>query len=162
MQSVLDTFREALRELLHLFLDVLLQVERVRAWHLKYGQHDGRILAKHGGRGILQRAELDAGNVLHPDNRPARWIRAHHDVAELIGVAQAAGCIDLHLERGAFGRRGLPDLAGGDLDILLSDGLLYVDGGDAEFGKLVRIQPDPHRIAPLAEDLNVADAGDAL
>src|SRR5258708_24997794 len=93
---------------------------------------------------------------------PARGIRAHHYVAELLGVAQAAGRIDLHLEWGALGRWGLPDLAGGDLDGLLGDRLLDVDRGDAQFGKLVRIQPYPHRIAPLAEYLHVADARHAL
>ena len=54
------------------------------------------------------------------------------------------------------------DLAGGDLDVLLGDGVLDVDRGDAEIGELVGVEPDAHRIAPLAEDLHVADAGQAL
>ena len=60
------------------------------------------------------------------------------------------------------GRRRLADLAGGDLDVLLGDGVLHVDRGDAEIGELVGIEPDAHRIAPLAEDLDVADAGQPL
>ena len=60
------------------------------------------------------------------------------------------------------GRRRLADLAGGDLDVLLGDRVLHVDRGDAEIGELVGIEPDAHRIAPLAEDLHVADAGQAL
>ena len=37
-----------------------------------------------------------------------------------------------------------------------------VDRGHAEIGELVGVEPDAHRIAPLAEDLDVADAGQAL
>ncbi len=74
------------------------------------------------------------------------------------GIAQPADGVDLHLEGGAVGRRRLADLARRDLDVLLGDGVLHVDGGDAEIGELVGIEPDAHRIAPLAEDLHVADA----
>ena len=70
--------------------------------------------------------------------------------------------VHLHFERRAGRRRRLADLAGGDLDVLLGDGVLHVDRGDAELGELVGIEPDAHRIAPLAEDLHVADAGQAL
>ncbi len=78
------------------------------------------------------------------------------------GIAQPADGVDLHLEGGAVGRRRLADLAGRDLDVLLGDRVLHVDRGDAEIGELVGIEPDAHRIAPLAEDLHVADAGQAL
>ena len=37
-----------------------------------------------------------------------------------------------------------------------------VDRGHAEIGELVGVEPDAHRIAPLAEDLDVADAGQSL
>jgi hypothetical protein len=56
----------------------------------------------------------------------------------------------------------LADLAGRDLNVLLGDGVLNVDRGDAEIGELVRIEPHTHGITPLAEDLHVADAGQAL
>ena len=35
-------------------------------------------------------------------------------------------------------------LSGGDLNILLGDRVLDLDGGDAEIGELVRIEPNPH------------------
>ena len=88
--------------------------------------------------------------------------RAHDDVAELRRVAQAADRVHLHLEGRAGRRRLLADLAGRDLDILLGDGILHIDGGDAELGHLVGVEPDAHRIAPLAEDHDIADAGKAL
>ena len=93
---------------------------------------------------------------------PALGIRAHDDVAELCRIAQAPDGIDLHLERRACGRRRLSDLAGGDLHVLLGDRVLHVDGGDAEVGELVGIEPDSHRVAPLAENLDIADARQAL
>jgi hypothetical protein len=42
------------------------------------------------------------------------------------------------------------------------DRTLHVDRGDAEIGELVGIEPDAHRVAPLAEDLDVADTRQAL
>ena len=41
-------------------------------------------------------------------------------------------------------------------------GVLHVDGGDAEIGELVGIEPHAHRVAALAEDLHVADARQTL
>ena len=110
----------------------------------------------------MQRAELDAGDVAQTHDGAAVGRRAHDDVAELRRIAQAADRVHLHLEGRAGRRRRLADLAGRDLDVLLGDGVLHVDGGDAELGQLVGIEPDAHRIAPLAEDLDVADAGQAL
>ncbi len=96
---------------------------------------------------------------LRRTTEPLGRIGSHDDVAELLRIGEPAQRVDLHLEGRAGRRRRLADLAGRDLDVLLRDGLLHVDGGDAEIGELVRIEPDAHRIAPLAEDLDVADAG---
>ena len=82
--------------------------------------------------------------------------------ANSLRVGEPPDRVDLHFERRARRRRRLADLAGGDLDILLGDGVLHVDRGDAEIGELVGIEPDAHRIAPLAEDADVADAWQAL
>ncbi len=56
----------------------------------------------------------------------------------------------------------MSDLARGDLNVLLGDGVLNVDGSDAEIRQFVGVEPDAHRIAPLAEQLNVDDAGKAF
>ena len=50
------------------------------------------------------------------------------------------------------GRRLLPDLAGADQRVLLTDRLLDVAGGDAERGHAVRIHPDAHRLIGGAQD----------
>jgi hypothetical protein len=162
MHGVGDALGEALRQLVHLVLDALLELQRVGAGHLVDGENDGRLLAEETGRGILQCPELDARDIAQPHDRASGRIGAHDDVAELGGIAQAADCVHLHLERCARRRRRLADLAGRDLDVLLRYRVLHVDGGDAEIGELVRVEPDAHRIAPFAEDLHVADAFEAL
>ena len=110
----------------------------------------------------MQRPEFDPRDVAQPHDRPAVRVGAHHDLAELGRVVEAADGVDLHLECRAGRGRGLADLAGSDLDVLLRDRVLDVDRGDAEIGQLVGIEPDAHRIAPLAEDLHVANAGQPL
>ncbi len=110
----------------------------------------------------MQRAEFHARDVAQPHDRAAGGIGAHDDVGEFLRVGQPAGRVDLHLERRARGRRRLPDLAGRDLHVLLVDRVLDVERGQAEVGELVRVEPDAHGIAALAENLHVADAGQAL
>src|SRR5260370_20480131 len=83
-------------------------------------------------------------------------------MAERGGIAQWANRIDLHFDRRARGRRRLADLARGNLYILLGNGILHVDGGNAEIRKFVGIEPDTHRVAALPEDLDVADTRQAL
>ena len=48
--------------------------------------------------------------------------------------------------------------AGGDLAVLLADGVDHVGGGEVARGDLVRVQPDAQRIVAEAEQLDVADA----
>ena len=162
MHGVVDARGKTLRQFRHLGLDAFLQIERVRTRHLKYGKHDARLVAEKSGGGILQRAQFDARDIAQAHDRALRGIGAHDDVAKFLGIAEAAGGVDLHFERRAGRGRRLADLARRDLDVLFGDGVLHVDRGDAEIGELVRIEPDAHRIAPLAEDLHVADAGQAL
>ena len=110
----------------------------------------------------MQRAELDARDVAQAHDGAAGGVGANDDVREFLRVAEPARGVDLQLERRSRRRRRLADLARGDLDVLLGDGVLNVDGGHAEVGELVRIEPDAHRIAAFAEHLNVADAGQPL
>ena len=67
VHGVGDAAREALRQLLHLVLDALLKIERVRAGHLIDRQNNRRVLAEERRGGILQRAKLDAGDIAQPD-----------------------------------------------------------------------------------------------
>ena len=60
------------------------------------------------------------------------------------------------------GRLGdAPIDAGSGLDVLLADGIGDVAGGKAMLGRLLRIDPDAHRIIARTEDLHLADAIDA-
>ncbi len=60
-----------------------------------------------------------------------------------------------------FRQRLRAELAGGDLHVLLPHGADHVGGGQAARGDLVRIQPDAHRVLAGAENLHLADAGQA-
>jgi hypothetical protein len=162
VHGVGNPLRESLRQLLHLVLHVLLEFESVRARHLIDGEDDRRILAEERGRSVLQRAELDARHVAQPDHGSGGGIGAHDDFPELGRVTQPPDRVDLHLEGCSRRRRRLADLARRDLDVLLRNRVLDVDRRDAEIGEFVGIEPDAHRIAPLAEDLDVADAGKPL
>ena len=162
VHRVFDALGKALRQFLHLDFDALLQLQRVRSGTLKHGHHDARLVAEEGGRRILQRPEFDPRDIAQAHDRSVHGVGAHHDVAEFVRVGEAADGVHLHFERRAFRRRRLADLAGGDLDVLLRNGVLHVDGGDAEIGEPVGIEPNSHRIAPLAENLNVADSGEAF
>ena len=162
VHAVVDPLGKALRQFLHLVLDALLQIKGIRARHLIDRQHHRRVFAEECRGGVLERSELDAGNIAEPHDRSGAGIRTHHDVAELGGITQPANRIHLQLEGRTLGCRRLADLARSDLHILLCDGILHVDRSYAQTHELVGIEPDAHRVAPLAEDLDVADARQAL
>ena len=54
------------------------------------------------------------------------------------------------------------EIASADLLVLVYERILYLQRAHVVLRQLARVQPDPHRIAPLPEDLDVADAGNAL
>ena len=110
----------------------------------------------------MQRAELEPCDILEKDRGLARGAGAEHNLAELLGRAQPAERVDLHLEGGAGGRGRGAELAGRDLHVLFRDRLLHVDGGDPELGELVGIEPHAHGVAPFTEQRHVADARHAL
>ena len=84
------------------------------------------------------------------------------DVVELLGIGEAADDADgdLKVLLGVGGR--LAELAGGDFDVLLGESVGDVEGGEAAGGEPGGIEPDAHGVLALAEDDDVADAGDAL
>ena len=146
----------------HLGAHRLIHRERVAARQRQHGNEHRWLVVDFGARGVLECAELGAPDVAEPQGGRAPSAGADHDLVELLGIAEPAHGIDLHRELGAGRRRGLADLPRRYLDVLLGNRVLHVDGSDAELGELVRIEPHPHRVAPLAEDLHIADAGDAL
>ncbi len=72
-------------------------------------------------QGIVAGAEFDARDVGQAHDL-AVGADLQHDVAELLGCAQAALCIDRDQEIGAFGDRLGAKLSGRDLNVLLLHG----------------------------------------
>ena len=83
------------------------------------------------------------------------------DVLELLDVGQAAERVHGELKVLGVRRRGLTELAGGHLDVLLANGGHHVAGGEAARLEALRIEPHAHAVLPRAEDVHVADAVDA-
>ena len=84
------------------------------------------------------------------------------DVLELADFGQASGGAHAELVHLICRRRLRADRAGGDLHVLLAQRVGHVAGRQAAAGQPVRIEPQPHREAALAEDDDVADARHAL
>jgi hypothetical protein len=86
----------------------------------------------------------------------AAGVLAENDIVELLGGVEAA--------LGAEGELGgvALDAARGKVDVLRFERVEDVLRGDAVGGHLVGVEPEAHRVALLAEDADLADAGDRL
>ena len=145
-------------------LDLAGDVQRVGAGKLEDGDAGGGLAADLAPLVVDLGAELDAGHVLEArqgDPGPSLVAGLDDDVVELLGVAEPPERRDGVLERLVRGRRVLADLAGGDLHVLLADRGQHVLGGQVAGLELLGVEPDPHAVVAAAEDLDVADAGDA-
>ena len=69
---VLDARREVLLQPLHQRLDLVGRVERVGAGPLEHADADRRLAVEVGLGDVVLLAELDAGDVLDPDEPPVR------------------------------------------------------------------------------------------
>src|SRR5208282_1217220 len=83
------------------------------------------------------------------------------DVGELRGIDEPAHGAEGELELGASGRGRQTEGAGGDLDVLLADGVDDIAGGHVAGSDFVGIEPDAHAVIARAENLDVADAVEA-
>ena len=99
-------------------------------------------------------AELGAADIAEADRIAVRL--AQHDVLELLGRAQ----IGLG-DHGEFARLAL-DPPGRDLDVLTPERILDVLRRQPVGGEARPVEPDAHRIAPLAEDPHVGHPGQIL
>src|SRR5439155_8874412 len=84
-----------------------------------------------------------------------------NDVVEFTRLAQAADRADADLILLARARGLRADLAGGDLHVLFAQRIHHFARRDAAAREPIGIQPQPHCVLALAEDLDVADAGNA-
>ena len=110
---------EALRQPIQLGVCRLSDFERIRGRELDDGDADGVLAVELQNRTVVLGAELDAADVLEPDERPVPS-RLHDDVLELRDLAQPTHRAHADL-KALIVRRGWPsNLARRHLDVLLA------------------------------------------
>ena len=112
---------------------------------------------------VLLGAELDPGDIAEPHDHACQIGRLGHGllddhIAKLGGRHQAADGRERNLEGLVVGGRLLADAAGGDLEVLVFKRRADVFGRQGHRGHLFRVQPDPHAVVPLSDEIDVADA----
>ncbi len=157
--GVFDPRREPLRQFVHQVFDALGSGQRVRAGALEDGERDRRIVVEIGIRGVIERRQLDLGDVLEPHHRAGRLL--DDDRGELVGIGQPPERLHRNLEGARMRDRRLIEHAGGDLDVLPLQRVGDVGRGQPERLQAVGIEPHPHRIVAGAEHDDRADAVDA-
>ncbi len=156
-----DAGGEALFEVFHFGVDGVGGGDGVGAGELEDGQSDGGESVEVGGGGIIGGGEFDAGDVLEAGDA-AVGAGFDDDVGELFGIDESALSVDGVLELGgAFGKGEAADDAGGDLHVLVADGVDEITGGDIARSEFFRIEPESHGVIAGAEDEDIADAGEA-
>ena len=141
-------------------LDLLDGLQRVGV----VGQHDrktdGSFSIRRGLGGNLQLTGRDAGNVSET-HEGAILPSLDDDALEILRRLETAlhdTCVLTFLRiRGGHHAH----CAAGSLHVLVPDGVHHVGNRDPQFGNLVRVQPDAHRVIG-GEDVDVADAVYAL
>ncbi|MGY4506005.1 hypothetical protein ACVWYH_009962 [Bradyrhizobium sp. GM24.11] len=134
-------------------------LQRVGAGRLEDRDCDRLLVVEQRAQAVFGRAKLDARDVAQSHDFAAR-AGLDHDVAELFFVRQTSLGIDGELQVDALDVRGGADYAGGSLDVLRLDRLDDVACGQPVLGRLLRIDPDPHRIVAGTIELDVTDAVD--
>ena len=152
--------REARGEPRHGRLDPARHVEGVGARQLEDADERRRLAADAAERSVVLGAQLHAADVAESQHR-AIGPRAENDLLELGRHRQAAAGGDGVLELLAPRRRGLADLPGRRLEVLLADRIGHVAGGESEAREPVGIQPEAHPIVPPVEHGHLSDAGHA-
>src|SRR5204863_9367372 len=150
-----------LAELRHGLLDTSGDGERVRTRRLEDGERAARLAVRATDLAIVERAELDAGDVAESDDRSV-WIRSHRNPAKLLGRLQpplrADGVTELLSGRHRLGA----DLAGRVDGALLLDGAHELGDREPELGQAIGLDPDPHRVVAGAEEAYLANARHAV
>ena len=152
---------KALREPLELGAHRRGDLERVGLRHLEDAECRRGLARETRETRVALCAELDARDVAEAQQRSPR-LGADHDRLELLdgGEASLRAQREVELLIGRGRRRA--GSARGDLHVLLAHRRDHVRGRQPELGQPLGIQPDAHRVAPLAEDPDVADPGQPL
>ena len=152
---------ETLRELRHLLLDALGDVERVRAGR-EEDADERRGLAVHAtDELVISRAQLDMRDIGEAHDR-AVGIGPHDDLLELFWIGEPAAGSDGVDELLLLIDRRLADLACGKLRVLLVQRADDVRRRELELREPVGFEPHAHGVVLGTEDLHVGRARDAL
>ena len=149
------TLGKFLFQLGHPLPDVLGDRQCIRPGKLKHAHGDGALIVDQAAQRILAGAKFGASDILEPKLFAVRS-RFDDDVVKFVFFDESALGVDGEF-KGNVGSRLLADGAGGDLNILLANGVDDVTRSQSACGSLVRIDPDPHGIVAAAEELNLAD-----
>ena len=141
-------------------LDAFGGVERIGARPLEDRQRDRGIVVEIGVRRVVERGELDVGDVLAAAP-PRSGVCLTTILPNSAGIGEPAERLHRDLKRARMRHRRLIEHAGGDLDVLPLQRIGDVGCGQAERLQAVRVEPDPHRIIAAAEHGDRADAVDA-
>ena len=145
----------------HLLPHAVRDLQRVRAGRLEDRDRAAGLAVDAADLLVVQRPELDSGDVAQPDHRAVR-VRADRNRPELrLGLKpplRANGVGHVLTGRGRVGA----DLARRIHGALLLDRVPHVRHGQPEPGEQVRLDPYPHRVVAGAEDARLADAGHAI
>ncbi len=116
-------------------------------WHTAIGTRrcSRRDDRRARSRRPVLRAELDAANVLDPDD-PALGRPLDDDIFELLRIDQPAQRAERDLRQLALADRLLADLPAGHLRILLAHGVGHVAGIQVHPGQPVGIDPNAHAV----------------
>ena len=158
--GIIHALREVFLQFLHLGADIGGQLQGVGPGGLENRDGHRRLVVQQRTERVAARAQLDAGHVLEQGFRAVRP-GLDDDLAEFLLRNQPALHVDGHFEvHGVFDWL-LPHHPGGDLHVLLADGVDNVAGGQVSRRDFVRVQPEAHGVIARAENLHVAGAGNA-
>ena len=159
--GVLEPVGEVLGELVHGRLDRLRRRQRVRSRQLEDAERDGGIAIEIGVGRVVERRELDAGDILQPHHRvgvclttmSANWPRDRQ--------AGPSVCTATWKARG-WSTGGWLSTPEATCTFCPCRAVTTSPGGQAERLQAIGIEPDAHRIVAAAEHGDRADAVDAV
>ncbi len=157
---VVEVVREPLLQLLHRLLDALGGCDRIGARDLEDADRTGRLPVQPRALLVVQRAEVDAADVLQAYHGPVR-VQPHDHVAELLRRHETALRPDRVGELLALRRRLGPEAPRRVDGALLLHRVEDVRHRQAEAREAIRLDPDAHGVVGRAVVLDLSDARDA-
>ena len=125
----------------------------------KIGMATGVLVIEQRAQAILRGIDLHPRDILETgDHAVSRAL--DDDLAELVRVGQPTLRVDRKLKLNALVVGRSTNDARGGLHVLTAHGVDHVIGGEADFGDLFRVKPDPHGVIAGAKKPDIADAVD--